>query len=377
MDGMAKAMHLMIVFCAAAALSACLPRCAAAVPAMGEEPLLTAESVHDVTWMPDSRALAVNTDRALVLVEPHGPRILLEANGALSPDGNRILYADATGRLFLQDVRDGAVLDLGLAGAHPRWAPRGARFAYYSDGRCPAGAAAPYCPPAGLVAADLEAGELVPLNPGAGPDGNYDWLPGASGVVYFDNGELGIARADAATNTLLTRVAPFPCPPEAPCQAWVAVARRAPRAAAFLFNDRNKDGAWDSNDAAALVVFDTGTGQMLHTDPSAWFLSPGELSAGLRPRGITWSPDGSMLCYVARDAQGFFLMFLPFSGDMQPLVLRTRGRPDLPRWSPDAEALAYVLVRDDASSPAGAMSELRLVRFGNEPGSAADAPAAR
>lgn len=373
---MIKALQFLVVLSAAAALLGCAPLRAAAVPAMGDEPLLSAESVRDVVWMPDSRALAVNTDRALVLVEPHGPRILLEANGSLSPDGNRILYADGAGRLFVQDVRDGSVLDLGLAGAHARWAPQGARFAYYSDGRCPAQTADPYCPPAGLVAADLEAGELSPLAPGSGPDGNYDWLPGASGVVYFDHGVLGVARADAASNTLLTQGVPFPCPPQAPCQAWVSVARRAPRAAAFLFNDFNQDGAWDINDAAALVVFDTNTGQMLHSDQRAWFLSPGELSAGLRPRGITWSPDGSMLCYVARDAQGFFLMFIPFSGDMQPLVLRTQARPELPRWSPDAEALAFVLVREDASSPTGTMSELRLVRFGNESEPAAHAPAA-
>jgi len=361
--------HAALMFAALACL-ACAR--AAAVPPMGAEPLLTAAAVRDVTWLSDSSALAVNTDRALVLVEAHGPRVLSGPDAVLSPDGKSILFADAQGRLRAMDAGSGAVTDLGLYGAAPRWAPEGRRFAYIADGRCAPGAEAWFCPPAGLVAADMSAGELVPLAQGAGADGGYDWLPGASGVVYYSRGELGIARADAATNSLLTKVAPFPCPESNPCPASVAVARHAPRAAVFLFNDRNGDRAWDAGDAAALWAFDTDTGDIVHTEQRAWFLNPEELRAGLRPRGIAWRPDGGAICFTGRDETGFYLMFHWFTGEAPPTLLRMQGRPELPRWSPDGQAVAFVLVRQDSSSSTGTMSELRLLRFSDNgaPGAA-------
>ena len=367
----------------ATAVWLCLGAAARAVPDMGAQPLLSAHAITELRWMPDSRALAVNTDSALVLVEPAGPRTLISAYGDLSPQKETVVFVDPGGRLRLQRLADESVRDLGLSGALPQWAPSGNRFAFYTDGVCAnPGTPAPSCPPAGLAAADLAAADLTPLVPGLDPADNFAWLPNGSGVVYYHRGELGIARLDAATNTVLFQATPFPCPAEAPYRPSVAVAARAPRAAAFLFYDSNGDGAWGRDDAAALWVFDTDTGQGLHSNPRAWFLTPEELAAGLRPDGITWSPDGSILCYVGRDARGFFLMFLPFSGPMPSTVLRMQDMPMLPRWSPDGEAVAFVSLRADATSPTGATAELRLVRIsdapsGPVPGGASQAPPAR
>ena len=356
-------------------LAVCLPGTGAhAAPAA---PLLSAEAILDVHWMPDSKSLAVNTDQGLVLVEPHGPRTLIPANGDLSPQGDAIVFEDPPGRVRLKKLTDGAVLDLGLNGARPVWSPAPGLFAYYASGECPApaaGTAAPYCPPPGLVAADMAAGELVPLVQGLAAGDDFAWLPQASGVVYFHQGELGVARQSTASNTVLMSRLPFPCPDAAPCRASVAAAANAPRVAAFLFNDLDGDHAWTADDAVSLFAFNPDSGEMLYHYDYAWFLSGAELAAGVRPEGIAWRADGSVLTYVGRDNTGFFLGFVPFSGNLPATVLRLPAMPALPRWSPNGETLAYVLLRGDAYSPTGAMAELHVMPFANLAAPAGSAP---
>lgn len=355
-------------------LALCLPAAACAAPAA---PLLSAEAIRDVRWMPDSASLAVNTDQGLVLVEAHGPRTLIPARGDLSPQGDAIVFEDPPGRVRLKKLADGTLLDLGLNGSRPVWSAQPDLFAYYSSGNCPApaaGAAAPYCPPPGLVAANMAAGELVPLAQGLGAGDDFAWLPGASGVVYFHEGELGVARLSSASNTVLVRKAPFPCPETAPCRSSVAAAASAPRAAAFLFNDLDGNRAWTAEDTVSIFAFDTETGDMLYHYDAAWFVSAGELTQGVRPEGISWRADGSVLTYVGRDSTGFFLGFIPFNSNLRPTVLRLQAMPALPRWSPDGQTLAYVLLRGDAYSPTGAMAELHVMQFANLSAPAAPAP---
>jgi Tol biopolymer transport system component len=65
----------------------------------------------------------------------------------------------------------------------------------------------------------------------------------------------------------------------------------------------------------------------------------GELRTGLVSFGGAWSPDGARIVY----AQGSELRLAASDGTGSHTLVTARGRPYLPRWSPDGERIRYTV----------------------------------